>query len=93
MTPASMLIFVDTPKKPRQNFWILTRLSSRILVNEEQERLLRGSIAIQLTPLRLLPRSIETIIVSNSCSFQSLAEDTAHSSSCHSKLHLQERLL
>ena len=88
-----MLILVYAPKKPHQNLGVLTRLSSRILVNEEQERLLRGSIAIQLTPLRLLPRSMETIIVSNSRSFQSLAEDTAHSSSCHSKLHLQERLL
>ena len=36
MTPASMLILVDTPKKPRQNFWILTRLIPRRLVNDEQ---------------------------------------------------------
>lgn len=84
MTPASMLIFVDTPKKPRQNFWILTRLIPRRLVNDEQGRFSRGCAAIQLLPLRLLPRSMETIIVSNSCSFQSLAEDMAHSSYCRS---------
>ena len=60
-----MHILVDAPKKPRQNYWILTRLSSRRLVKEEQERLLRGCSAIQLTPLRLLTRSVETIIVSS----------------------------